>query len=118
MKPGKANGHTLATENSGAERPRGRPFPSGASGNPGGRPKGIRELREALEAGGSAELMAKVILDGLTHEDIRVRLEAFDRAADRMYGRLGLLDAQPPTPVGPRDLSRIREAQQMLTEGE
>jgi len=115
----KANGHAVSAENSGAERPRGRPFPSGTSGNPGGRPKGIREFREALEAGGAAELMAKVILDGLAHEDIRVRLEAFDRAADRMYGRPGLLEAPPPPlpGVGGRiSPALVEEAQRVLDE--
>jgi len=97
--------------------PEGR-FAPGASGNPGGRPKGIRELREALEAGGAPEKMAKVILDGLTHEDIRVRLEAFDRAADRLYGRPGTLDV-PLQSVLRHDeqpsASQVEEAQRVLT---
>lgn len=34
--------------------PRGRPFPKGVSGNPGGRPKEAKELREALALQGDA----------------------------------------------------------------
>lgn len=38
-----------AAENSGSEQKRGRPFPKGASGNPGGRPKAVAELQEGLQ---------------------------------------------------------------------
>jgi hypothetical protein len=37
-------------ENSGAPRVRGRPFPEGKSGNPGGRPKGSDHLRQLAQA--------------------------------------------------------------------
>lgn len=47
---------------------RGRPFPKGKSGNPGGQPKWLRKLRKELAAGSSDA--AKLIV-GLLRGDIR-----------------------------------------------
>lgn len=74
----KANGRKVqgAAENSAAERPRGRPFPPGQSGNPGGRPKAVRELLELArsQVPGSLELAVKLRDD--EKQDARVRLDA------------------------------------------
>jgi hypothetical protein len=65
-------------ENSVAERGRGpgRPFTPGTSGNPGGRPRAVRELLEQARASVPAalELAERLVAD--EQEDSRVRLEA------------------------------------------
>lgn len=117
MRRSGVNGQAMPPENSASERPRGRPFPPGVSGNPGGRPKGLREFREALDAAGVDELMLQVLVDALKHTDIRVRLEALDRVAAYKYGRPG---AQESIPASRLDYARqvtpevIEEAQRIL----
>lgn len=64
---------------------RGRPFPRGASGNPGGRPRGIRALRERLAE--HSEVIEKTLIDALSDEDPRVRLEAVKLAFSYLYGK-------------------------------
>jgi len=121
MKPRKANGHAVPAENSGAERPRGRPFPPGVSGNPGGRPKGLREFREALEAADAPQLMIQALLRGLTHEDVEIALAAYDRTAAYLYGRPGALESVPEAMrahTGPPTADELAEAQRILTEDE
>jgi hypothetical protein len=67
--------------------PRGRPFPAGTSGNPGGRPKGVvRRIRE--QTGDGAELvdyMLTVFRDEC--ESTRTRVEAATWLADRGFGK-------------------------------
>ena len=119
MKPRKANGHAVPAENSGAERPRGRPFPPGVSGNPGGRPKGLREFREALEAADAPQLMIQALLRGLTHEDVEIALAAYDRTAAYLYGRPGAMESEAMRAhTGPPTEDEVAEAQRILTEDE
>lgn len=51
-----------AQNNGGSAKPRGRPFPKGVTGNPGGRPKMSAELAEALRKRNmkSVEVLSKV----------------------------------------------------------
>lgn len=67
----------------------GRPFPKGTSGNPGGRPKGIRALRERLEA--HAEALEDALLSALEDDDPRVRLDAVKLAFSYLYGKPDLV---------------------------
>jgi len=66
--------------------------------------------REALEAAGTAELLIKVLLRGLRDEDIRVALEAYDRAAGYLYGRPGTLEMGPEGPTTIPPLEEVRRA--------
>ena len=119
MKPRKANGHAVPAENSGAERPRGRPFPPGVSGNPGGRPKGLREFREALEAADAPQLMIQALLRGLTHEDVEIALAAYDRTAAYLYGRPGAMESEAMRAhTGPPTEDEVAEGKRILTEDE
>src|SRR4051794_11431393 len=79
-----------------APRAGGRPFPSGVSGNPGGRPKGlVRRIRD--ETGDGAELvdyMLGVFRD--EHQPTRTRVEAATWLADRGYGKPAPARTPPP----------------------
>ena len=105
MKRTKTNGHARPE----SRTPEGR-FAPGSSGNPGGRSRGIRQYREALEEAGAPELLVEVLLRGLRDEDIHVALEAYDRAAGYLYGRPGTLEtrAEGPTTIPP--LEEVRRA--------
>jgi hypothetical protein len=65
----------------------GRPFEKGASGNPGGRPKGlVRKIREETRDGEEmVEYMLRVARD--EDEATKVRVEAYTWLADRGFGR-------------------------------
>jgi hypothetical protein len=91
------------------------------SGNPGGRPKGLREFREALEAADAPQLMIQVLLRGLVDADVQIALAAYDRAAAYLYGRPGALESPPEAMrphTGPPTADEIDEAQRILTEDE
>ena len=93
----------------------------GVSGNPGGRPKGLREFREALEAADVPQLMFQVLCRGLVHESMEIALAAYDRAAAYLYGRAGTLDVPPVSVLGSGErisASRVEEAQRLLTADE
>jgi hypothetical protein len=79
-------------ENSGAERKkprgRGRPFQKGQSGNPGGRPKEIAELREMARAH-SAEAIETLVTTMRDAKDPRVQVAAAVALLDRGWGRPG-----------------------------
>jgi Family of unknown function (DUF5681) len=77
----------------------GRPFEKGASGNPGGRPKGlVRKIREETRDGEEmVEYMLRVARD--EDEATKVRVEAYTWLADR-GGRTGKDDDRPPPEVG------------------
>jgi hypothetical protein len=113
------NGQAMAAESSGGVRadglPRGRPFPPGVSGNPGGKRKGLREFREALEAADAPNRMVQVLLRGLADEDVEIALAAYDRAAAYLYGRPGTVETEstssPPRRITDEDLL---EAQRTL----
>jgi hypothetical protein len=105
VKRTKTNGHARPESRS----PEGR-FAPGSSGNPGGRPRGIRQYREALEEAGTPELLVEVLLRGLRDEDIRVALETYDRAAAYLYGRPGTLETAPEWPTAIPSLEEVRRA--------
>lgn len=74
-----------SAQNSGAQRkrPRGRPFPKGTSGNPGGRPKEEREVVEALRLRGQ-ELVEALLKLALAKKP---NVKAIGIALDRAYGK-------------------------------
>ena len=117
----KLNGHTLPqpTPMSPENRtPEGR-FAPGASGNPGGRPKGLREFREALEAADASQLMIQVLLRGMVDADVEIALAANDRAAAYLYGRPGAMESEAMRAhTGPPTADELAEAQRILTEDE
>ena len=68
-------------------KPRGKPFPKGVSGNPGGRPKQVHELMEmarGLSAEGIEELAAIMRDKELPPA---MRMAAIDRILDRGMGK-------------------------------
>ena len=68
--------------------PRGRPFPPGVSGNPGGRPKGLaRYVRELVGDDGRriADFMLNVLDD--QSERTETRLKAAEWLAERGFGK-------------------------------
>lgn len=69
-----------------ANKPRGRPFPKGQSGNPAGKPKGTRH---------AATLAAEMLLDGES-EALTRKLIALAHAGDRVALRLCLDRIVPP----------------------
>ena len=77
----------MTAQNSGAERkkakPRGRPFPKGKSGNPGGRPREERDVVEALRLKGQDLVDALLRLALAKKPNVLAIKEAFDRA----YGK-------------------------------
>jgi len=80
-------------------KPRGKPFPKGVSGNPGGRPKQVRELMEiarALSAEGIEELAAIMRDKQLAPA---MRMAAIDRILDRGMGKPVQPTAADLTPV-------------------
>jgi hypothetical protein len=96
-------------------------FAPGASGTPGGRPKGLREFREELEAQDVPRKVVQVLLRGLEDEDAEIRMSAADRALAYLYGRPGTLELPPPSLVGAGDrisATEVEEAQRLLTGGE
>lgn len=88
------------------KRPRGRPFPKGTSGNPGGRPAELVAFR--LEARRHAQKALKVLLDIVVSKKapaaarVRAVSEVFDRAFGRPAQELevhgSMLNVEAPSP--------------------
>lgn len=81
----------MAAQNSTETAPRplvpGRPFLPGASGNPGGRPRGLMELvrRETKDGAELVRFMLRVLRG--QKQPMRYRLEAAAWLADRGFGK-------------------------------
>ena len=98
--------------------PEGR-FAPGASGNPGGRPKGLREFREALEASGTLQEAHRVLDRAVRSKDIRIAVDAAKFVVTYAYGRPAAQEPLPdssPVRAGPVTAERVAEAQRFLTE--
>src|SRR5262249_36920605 len=82
-------------------KPRGKPFPKGVSGNPGGRPKQVHEL-VALARGFSEEGLLK-LADIMRSKDVppNIVLAAINSLLDRGMGR--------PTQVTAAELSMLEK---------
>jgi hypothetical protein len=80
---------TIGVVPSGCERPRGRPFPPGVSGNPKGRPKGSRNktilIAEALRSGEAA--LTRNIVERALHGDAVALRVCLDRLLPRRRDR-------------------------------
>jgi HEAT repeat protein len=71
---------------------RGKPFPKGVSGNPGGRPKISGHVRELAQA--RTEEAVRTLVEALQDPDGRVRVAAANSILDRGHGKPGAVDEE------------------------
>lgn len=64
---------------------RGRPFPKGVSGNPGGRPKINPEVKEILKA--AAPEAARLLVEMMYNENPKIAMWAITDVLDRTQGK-------------------------------
>jgi hypothetical protein len=79
--------HLVVAENSkGTAKGRGRPFPKGMSGNPGGRPKVVAEIRQVFRA--HPDTAVATLVDVMTHgRSDSARVAAATALLDRGWGK-------------------------------
>jgi hypothetical protein len=85
----------VQTSERSASPPRGRPFPKGVSGNPAGRPPGIRDrrtLRQALlerlgETDAKGLSFRQRVVEAIVNQAIRGNVQAFKEVRDTVDGR-------------------------------
>ena len=88
-------------------RPRGRPFGKGESGNPGGRPKGVGEIRDLARQYTPAALATLVeICENGRNESARVA--AASALLERGWGKVSVSADDPPLAEDPQQLIAIR----------
>jgi len=91
-------------------RPRGRPFGKGESGNPGGRPKGVGEIRDLARQYTPAALATLVeICENGRNESARVA--AASALLERGWGKASVSADDPPLAEDPQQLIAIRFVQ-------
>lgn len=79
----------MAADNNDSEQPGrvvGKPFPKGVSGNPGGRPKLVKEFQDWLREHAYPQAQ-EALLKCLQDDDGRVRIAAVREVYDRMFGK-------------------------------
>lgn len=101
-------------------QPRGRPFPKGVSGNPGGRPKRTEDEVQLIEACRAQTPEALEVVASLMRESAndRVRLAAAQFIIERGWGkapeRIELLDVREQGPLPGADLSPQQAYMQLI----
>jgi hypothetical protein len=87
--------------------PRGRPFGKGESGNPGGRPKGVGEIRDLARQYTAAAVATLVeICENWRNESARVA--AASALLDRGWGKASVSADDPSLAEAPQQLIAIR----------
>jgi hypothetical protein len=79
----------VSAHNSGTARPRGRPFPKGVSGNPGGRPRELADVK-ALAREHTTEAIATLVELMRTAKTDSARAAAASELLSRAWGKPSL----------------------------
>lgn len=85
----------------------GRPFPKGTSGNPGGRPKGNEDLKEACRQH-TPEAIERLVF-WMRSNDSRASVSAAEKLLDRGWGRPSQ-DLKVQAELGPGLAEIVRQA--------
>jgi hypothetical protein len=88
------------------QRTVGKPFKRGQSGNPGGRPKVLEEIKTLARANGEAAF--RKILALMDSEDERVALAAAQEVLNRAYGKP---QQHVEVEIKPKDIDEMSDAE-------